>query len=381
MNLDRNNIKKIMFLITFTLVMTLCLFNLNTVFSYVNLFLSVITPFIIGCVMAFIINLPMSVIERSLFKNNKIRNNKFAKSIARPVSLIIALAFLVGIIAIVIGVVLPDLYTTVKSVSVSITNFLPKVYKFARTYIDNEIVEEYIFKLQNMDWFTLLNDFVNVFTIGAGSVISTTIGMVSSVMSTTVTIIFSTVFCIYILLQKETLGRNVKKVLKALLDKKKYYEVIRISNLVNETFSNYVTGQCLDAFILGLLFYIVLLITGMPYRLLIAVLVGFTALIPLVGAFIGCIISMFLLFMISSTKSIIFLVIFIILKQIDENLIYPKVVGSSIGLPSIWVFVALILGGNMWGIIGMILFIPLFSVIYKLFREYINKRIEKKHYI
>lgn len=367
MNLDKNNMKKIMLLITFTLVLAMALFNIKIVLGYASMFLSVLTPFIIGGAMAFVVNLPMKAIEKYIFRN------KFNK-IARPISLVLSFVFILLIIAIVLGVVVPDLYTTISSVSGNIKNFLPKVYDFTRKYVDNTTIREYVFKLQDADWLGMLNGALNIFTTGAGNVISTTVSMVSSVIDITVNIVIALVFCIYILLQKESLIINSKRVLKVFIKEKVYNYIIKVLKLTNTTFSNYVTGQCLDAFILGVMFFVVLLVIGIPYPLLIAVLVGFTALIPLIGAFIGCIISVFLIVMISPADAIIFLIIFIILQQVDENLVYPKVVGDSISLPSIWVLVAVIIGGSLWGVLGMILFIPLFSVAYNLFGEYVDNK-------
>lgn len=378
MNLNRKNIQKIMFLIAFTLILAMCLFNIGTVMKYVNIFLSVLTPFFIGAAIAFVVNIPMRGIENKFFGNPKIKRFKFTQKIARPFSLLLALIFIIGIIAVVVGVVIPDLYKTIVSLSKNITDFLPKLLDFVRTYINNDAVESYIKDLQHMDWLNMLNDVMGVFTVGAGNVINTTLDVVSVFMSATYNILIAFVFCIYILLQKEYIFRIIRKILKAFASKRVYTEIIRVAKLTNNTFSSYVSGQCLDAFILGVIFFVVLMIAGMPYPLLISVLVGFTALIPIIGAFIGCIISMLLIFMVNPTLSIIFLIIFLIIQQIDGNLIYPRVVGGSVGLSPIWVLVAVIIGGNLFGIIGMILFIPLLSVIYRLFSEYVEFRISKK---
>lgn len=378
MNLNRDNIKKILFIITFTLVLAMCLFNLDKVFYYINILFAVATPFIIGGAMAFIVNIPMSGIEKTLFNNKMTGKNNKINGLKRFISLLLSFVFLIGIVVVVMGVVLPDLYKTLASVSVNITKFLPKAYEFVRNNVDSDIVEEYINKLQSLNWLEILNNYLNVFTSGAGNVISTTMDIFSSVMDTTVNIVIALVFCIYILVQKEELGRNCRKIIEAFLSKEHGESLLNFVDKTHSTFSNYVTGQCLDALILGTMFFAVLLITGMPYSLLIGVLIAFTALIPLVGAFIGCAISMFLLFMVNPMQSLIFLVIFIILQQIEENFIYPRVVGNSVDLPSIWVLVAVTVGGSLWGVIGMIIFIPLFSVIYYYFKQYVNrKRAEK----
>lgn len=381
MNLNRDNMKKIMFLIAFTLVMAVCIFNMGTVLYYLNFLFVVAAPFIIGGAIAFIVNIPMKFIEQRLFYNKYIFKSKTAQKFARPVSILLAILFIIGIIAIALGIVLPDLGTTIVSVSNSITVFIPKLYTFVRKYIENEMVEEYIYKLQDLDWLSMLKETLNVFTTGAGSVISTTIGMISSVMSATFNIFIAFVFAIYILSQKETLSNQTKLTLKAFLKDKYYNKIIYVAELTNKTFTNFVSGQCLDAFILGVMFFIVLTIAGMPYQLLISVLVGITALIPVLGCYIGCIISAFLIFMISPIQCVIFLVIFVILQQIEGNLIYPKVVGGSVGLPSIWVLVAVTIGGSLWGVLGMIVFIPLFSVIYTLFKSYVQKKLGTKHNI
>lgn len=381
MNLDKENIKKIMLLITFTLVLAMCLYNFGKVIEYVGVIFAVLTPFIIGGAMAFVVNIPMNIIEKFIFGNKYLKNNKIAKKLSRPISLILAFVFILGLAAVVIGVVVPDLYSNCVVLSKTITKFIPKMIDFVNVYIGIDAVNDYMSRLQNLDWLSILNEYMKVLTTGAGSVINTTMDMISSVMSTTITIVIATVFCFYILAQKEMLGLIYKKILRAFLSNNIYNYIVKVSKLTHKTFTNYITGQCLDAFILGLMFFVVLIITGMPYALLIGVLIGFTALIPLVGSFVGCVISAFLMLMVSPVKCIIFLVIFVILQQIEENFVYPKVVGSSVGLPSIWVLVAVTVGGSLWGVIGMIIFIPLFSVIYALFREYVNKRLVDKNYI
>lgn len=378
MNLNNENIKKIMFIIAFALVFAVCIFNLGTVFFYINILFAVITPFLAGGAMAFVVNIPMKIAEEIFFENKYVSKIKVLYKLKRPLSLIFALLFIIGIIGIVVGIVLPELYSTILSISKNISDFLPKLYDFVKKNADNQIIEKYIYQLQQINWLSMLTDFLNVFTSGAGSVISSTLNVIGSIMSTTFDFLIAFIFCIYVLAQKETLSNHLKIVLKAYLKDNHYKNIVYVAQLTNKTFSSYITGQCLDAFILGVMFFIVLLIAGMPYPMLIGVLIGFTALIPMVGAFIGCIISVLLIFMISPAQSIIFLIIFIILQQVEENLIYPKVVGSSVGLPSIWVIVAVSVGGSLWGVIGMIICIPLFSVMYTLFKDHTKRLLLKK---
>lgn len=379
MNLDRENMKKIMFIIAFALIFAVCIFNLGTVFYYINIAYAVVTPFLAGGAMAFVVNIPMKIAEEKFFNNKYTSKVKILNRLSRPLSLVLSFIFILGIVSIVVGIVLPELYSTVLAISGSISEFLPKLYDFVKENVDNAMIEKYIYQLQKINWFNILTDFLNVFTSGAGSVISTTLNVVGSIMSTTFDFLIAFIFCIYLLIQKETLANQTKLVIKAYLKEKYYKKIVYVAALTNKTFSNYITGQCLDAFILGVMFFVVLLIAGMPYSLLIGILIGFTALIPMIGSFIGCVISVLLIFMISPAQSLIFLIIFIILQQIEENLIYPKVVGNSVGLPSIWVIVAVSVGGSLWGVIGMIICIPLFSVLYTLFKDHTKKRLIKNH--
>ncbi len=378
MNLDKENIKKILFIISFALVFAVCIFNLNTVLYYINIVFKIIAPFLAGGAIAFVVNIPMKIIEEKLFNNKYTLKIKILNKLSRPLSLLLSLIFIFGLVSIVVGIVLPELYSTILVISRSISDFIPKLYDFAKNNINNEMIEKYIYQLQKINWLSMLTDFFNVFTSGAGSVISTTINVVGSIMSTAFNIFIAFVFCIYLLAQKENLANQTELVMKAYLNEKHYNYAIFVSALINKTFSSYITGQCLDAFILGVMFFVVLLIAGMPYPMLIGVLIGFTALIPMVGTFIGCVISVFLIFIISPAQSVIFLIIFIILQQIEENLIYPKVVGNSVGLPSIWVIVAVSVGGSLWGVLGMIICIPLFSVVYTLFKIHTRKKLELK---
>ena len=190
--------------------------------------------------------------------------------------------------------------------------------------------------------------------------------------------IISIIFACYILLQREALARQFKKVLYAFLSKEKAEYVLYIGRLSYKTFSNFINGQCIDAIILGIMFFISMSVLKLPYALLIGVLISVTALIPIVGAFIGCIIGAFLIFVQSPMQAIIFIALFLVLQQIEGNLIYPKVVGNSVGLPSIWVLLSITVGGGLMGVIGMLISVPLISVVYNLFKEWINNKLKEK---
>ena len=186
-------------------------------------------------------------------------------------------------------------------------------------------------------------------------------------------------FACYILFQKERLYIQVRKVIFAFISRQKAEAFLKICSLTYRTFANFLAGQCLEAIILGSMFVVTLSILKMPYALLIGILIAFTALIPIFGAFIGCAVGVFLIFMVSPKQAVLFIIIFLLLQQIEGNLIYPHVVGGSVGLPSIWVLAAVTIGGNLMGIVGMLIFIPTVSVFYTIFREYVYLRLKKQN--
>lgn len=208
---------------------------------------------------------------------------------------------------------------------------------------------------------------------------NTTMSAVGSLVSGFATFFIAFSFACYVLFQKEKLHVQIRKIFFAFIPKQKATMFLDICSLTYRTFANFLTGQCVEAVILGSMFVITLSILKMPYALLIGVLIAFTALIPVFGAFIGCVMGCFLIFMVSAKQAILFIIVFLILQQIEGNLIYPHVVGGSVGLPSIWVLAAVTIGGNLMGIVGMLVFIPLVSVLYTIFREFVYSRLKKRH--
>ena len=213
---------------------------------------------------------------------------------------------------------------------------------------------------------------------GAGTMLNTTFSAAVSIVSGVSSFLIGFIFAIYILLQKETLSRQMKKVLEAFLPEPVVGRILDITALTERTFSNFLTGQCVEAVILGTMFFVALTLIRLPYGLLIGVLIAFTALIPIFGAFVGLAVGVFLMLMVNPMDALIFTITFFVLQQIEGNLIYPYVVGNSVGLPSIWVLVAVTVGGSMMGIVGMLIFIPLCSVLYALLRDGVNGRLGKK---
>ena len=229
-----------------------------------------------------------------------------------------------------------------------------------------------------VDWESLLASAVDFVRSGFGNVVSSTISATKSIVSAVSAVFVAAVFAVYVLLQKEKLGLQCRKSLYALLPEQSAGKIVEICRLSHRVFSSFITGQCIEAVILGAMFFIVMTVLRMPYALLVGCLIAVTALIPIVGAFIGCAVGAFLLLMVSPMQALAFVVMFLVLQQVEGNLIYPHVVGSSVGLPSIWVLAAVSVGGSLMGVAGMLLFIPLTSVLYTLFREFVYKRLGEK---
>ncbi|MFI3172464.1 MAG: AI-2E family transporter [Eubacteriales bacterium] len=376
MELNRDVVKKIRGLIVFTTLIIVCLWKSEMVLDFLSEAVSVLSPFIVGAAIAFIINVPMSFIERNLRAKVKIKEQVMNK-IARPCSLILTIIFIIGIIVLVVFVVVPQLATTVSSLGENLQVFIPELAQFAAKLFEDNPEIAAMFLNVEYDWDKIVNFLWGFVQSGAGSVVDTTVTVALNVVSAFTTFFIGLIFSIYVVLQKEKLGMQFRKVAFAFMRKGRAEAVLEICALTYKTFSSFLTGQCLEAIILGSIFVIVLAIFKLPYALLIGILIAFTALIPVFGAFLGCFIGAFLIFIDDPWKALTFIIIFLVLQQIEGNLIYPHVVGNSVGLPSIWVLVAVSVGASLMGVVGMLIFIPITSVLYTLFREVVYLKLKK----
>lgn len=362
----------------FTALLVVALWKFDVVLDVLKTIGQIIFPFILGGAIVFVINVPMSFLEKKIFENVK-KENKAARKLARPVSLLLTIVLVVGVIALVMIGVIPQLTKTMGSLMINITDFIPQIKIWIRDFFhDNREIMKLVDQVQfNPD--QAIRWGISLLGNGAGNMMNTTVSAVGSVVSGLATFFIAFSFACYVLFQKEKLHVQVRKVLFAFLPKQKADAFLKVCSLTYRTFANFLTGQCLEAVILGCMFVVTLSILRMPYALLIGVLIAFTALIPIFGAFIGCAVGSFLIFMVSPKQAIIFIIVFLVLQQIEGNLIYPHVVGESVGLPSIWVLAAVTIGGNLMGIVGMLVFIPLLSVVYTIFRKVVYQRLKKRH--
>lgn len=374
MDLNKKNMKNIMLLIVFAVLFYVGVQRIESVAAGFSFVVSIVFPFLLGAAMAFILNVPMSFMEKRLFSKTK----GTAKKLKRPICLVLAILFVVAILWIVLLVVIPEVASTVASLSVNIEAALIKLQRWAMDiFEDNKQIEVWIASLQ-FDWDGIIHTAFGFLKNGAGNVLNSTMTVAKTVINSVMNFCVAFVFACYILLQKEKLAVQIRKILYAFFSKKVVTKVLDIASLSYKTFANFVTGQCCEAVILGTMFFISMSILRFPYALLVGVLIAFTALIPIFGAFIGCFLGTFLILVADPMKAIAFVILFLVLQQVEGNLIYPHVVGGSVGLPSIWVLVAVTVGGSLMGIVGMLVFIPICSVLYALFREMVYKRLKER---
>lgn len=378
MNFDDKSIKQLRRLILFTIVILIALWNYAIIFGWIRFAFGIIFPFLLGGAIAFVLNVPMNFLEEKIFHNKYLKEKKAAKKLARPVSLILTIAIVIGVVVLVMFIVIPELTETVLSLGRTIRTFIPDAQRFLEDlFKDNSEISKWLAGM-NLNVDQIVNRAMSFFQNGAGDVLNSTFLAIGSIVSGVTTFVIAFVFACYVLLQKEKLRVQVIKVMYAFMPEKRVESCLEVCTLTAKSFSSFLTGQCVEALILGIMFFIVMTVINMPYTLLVAVLIAFTALIPIFGAFIGCVIGAFLILMVDPLKALIFVIVFLVLQQIEGNLIYPKVVGASVGLPSIWVLAAVTIGGNVMGVVGMLIFIPIVSVVYTLFRTSVYKRLKSK---
>lgn len=374
MDFNKKNIKIIAIILFGGILFNWILQHLDLVGGMLGTLVGLIFPFVLGAVIAFIINVPMSQIEGRIFR----KKDKF-KAIRRPISYFITLILVTGVLSIALYIIIPELANTMQLLAKQI----PPALDAAQTFIESKL--EYISVLQgyadkiSFDWEGLARKAVVMLQNGASSMIDSGVGAVSGIVNGILSFLIGFVFSVYLLLQKEKLSGQCKQIIYALMSEKAADKTIYVLSMANRTFSRFLSGQCLEAIILGTLFFIAMTIFKMPYAVLISVVISLSALIPIVGAFFGCFIGVVLILIIDPWKAFMFLILFLVLQQVEGNLIYPQVVGNSVGLPSIWVLVAVTLGGKLMGVTGMLVFIPLSSVCYALFRTFVKETLKEKH--
>lgn len=375
MNMEKLTKKEIVKIVIIAIVLYCVLQNLGIISKIINEGFNIIYPFVFGAFLAFILNLPMSFYERKLFKPKKVKGKIVENKFKRPISILLASITVIVILTVIIALVIPELINAIKLLIVNIPEYIQTVEKFLVN-----LGEEYpelsdVIQRIKIDEEKLQSSLIEL----TGNLMTFSVNTIKGLFNGIINAFIAIIFAVYILANKEKLKLQIKKLYYAYLEKDKAESFIKTSRLSKQTFKNFVAGQVTEAVILGTLCGIGMAILGIPYAITIGVLVAFTALIPIVGAFVGGFIGALLIASISPTKALIFIIYLVILQQIEGNLIYPKVVGKSTGLPGMWVLFAIIVGGGLFGITGMLLGVPTISVIYTMVQENVNERIKEKN--
>lgn len=362
--------KDIIIIISYIALVIFALVNFSKIIAFLGKVISIFSPFLLGIILAFVLNVLNNFIEKKIF--GKIKPSKIWNKIKRPLCITLSLILVFLTIFFVMNLLIPQLKNSASLFTDTLPAYKEDIIGILNKFdVDESTVNKVGEYLDNFG--KVITDYIKG---NSKDVITVTTEVATSVVNIISKGIITLVFAIYMIAQKETLSRQINKVMKAYLKPKTINKINTFGTLANKTFSNFVTGQCLEALIFGSLVFVGMLIFRFPYASTIGVLLGFTALIPIFGAFIGTAIGFILIMMVSPVKAILFVVFIIVLQQIEGNLIYPRVVGKSIGLPGMWVLLSVTVGGSIGGILGMLIATPLCSLLYALFTKMVNDRLK-----
>lgn len=364
-----NNKKELMQLIFFTICIIFAFIYIEYIWQFITYIVKLFMPFIIGVCIAFVLNVLMNVVEKKWLKKCKLSDK--AK---RTISLIISIGLILLFLVLILFLIIPNLQDAVVIFADNLPSYSNSIKELLEEFnVSSDVINDVVGVLKDVG--THLTNYIKN---NSGNIIETTLGVASSVVSSITNFVIGFIFAIYCLAAKEKLVKQIKKLCNAYLPKKAIKKIYDIANHANKVFSNFVSGQCTEAIIIGILCFIGMLILRIPYASVISVLVGVTALIPVFGAFIGTFIGAFLIFMVNPLKALIFIIFIIVLQQFEGNLIYPRVVGKSVGLPAMWVLVAVTIGASIGGVAGMLLSVPIVSILYSIVATNVNSRLEEK---
>ena len=368
---EKQGIKKYLLIITFAILLFTLMQNIPVVLGALGYVYRLFASFTIGLCMAFILNVPLKYIENGIFANKNKRVYRFK----REISIVLTLIFVSGIIGILLFLVIPEVISTARMIKDNMPQYTESVVNWITELMERYDISVDLIEKYKIDW-NQLGATVGEF-FARGNILNKTVDVTAGIFNGVFNALMGIVFAVYILYQKENLGRQINNVFKAFLPNKWREKVLYLSGLSSDIFERFVAGQVLEAIILGCLCFVGMVILRMPYAAMISALIGFTALIPVFGAFIGTAIGAFLILMVDPMQAVWFVVFILVLQRIDGCFIYPKVVGKSVGLSSMWVMLAVIIGGSMGGALGLLIAVPISSILYCLLKESVNSRLNK----
>lgn len=389
MKLDRKNVRIILLIITFAVVLYTAAQNLAAIYGAVATVWNVFGVVITGLAMAFVLNVPLKLFENRVFYGMSEDRRPYVRKMRRPVSLVCALVVTLGVIVILIAVILPQLTATVAEVASQLPNYINSVVQWLRDFLSGFGITVDALEDFSVDWDKVFSDLTTYLKEGSAnvsesaasagsSVVSTVTDVGGSVISTVMNTFLGLIVAVYVLAQKERIGRFMKRCIDAFLPHRASSAISRIASMASETFSNFVAGQFTDSCILGVLCYVCMRIFRFPYPEVISVVIGVTSLVPMVGSFIGEVIGALLILIVSPIKALLFIVMVLAIQQVDGAFIYPRIVGKSVGLPGVAVFCAVIVGGNVAGVLGSLLGVPVCALLYALLREAVDARQKRR---
>ncbi|BBF41647.1 permease [Lachnospiraceae bacterium KM106-2] len=375
-SINTNDMKKTLFYITFTVCLLVGLLNIEVILNLFQYIIRLLGPFILGACIAFVVNIPMRIVENKLQKYCK---KNFIGKHSRPISILITFIFIFTLLFVVSVLIVPEIINTLSGIMKAIPDYAEdinnRINHLAKEY---PAIRDFINKL-DIDWAKAGREAIHFFQNIANGIVLSGIDIIGNIVNGLMKFFIGFIFSVYLLVQKESLKRQGKQVLFAYLKEKHATHFCSFCRLTNRTFSNFISGQCTEALIIGGLFFVVLNLLQFPYALLISVFIALMSLIPIFGSYISSYTSAFLILMVNPWQALLFLLVFAVVQQFDSMFIYPHIVGGSVGLPSMWVIVAVTLGGSLMGIIGMLIFIPLFSIFYTLLRMNVYHRLKTKN--
>lgn len=364
--------QKIMKIAFFVIATALIIIYFNHILMGLQMVYSAAYPLLLGCILAFILNIPMKKLERIYFPQSSEKTVLYSR---RPICLLLSIAIVILLLVLVFKMVIPEMGACIKLIAQEIPPVIEQIQDWL--ILHSEDLPQLQQMLQNMDidWSGIIKNALDMVLSSAGGVVTSVVTALGGILSSVVHFIIGLIFALYILLSKEKLGRQLNDLMQAYIKPSVRDKILYALCTAQETFANFISGQCIEAVILGALCTVGMLIFGFPYAVMTGTVIGVTALVPVVGAYIGAAIGAFMIFTVDPMKALLFLVFLVVLQQIEGNLIYPKVVGSSIGLPGIWVLAAVTIGGGVIGVLGMLLGVPAAATVYKLLRRDMGKRL------
>ncbi len=382
MELSKKNIKKILLIITFAVVLFAASQNLSTVLSFLSGVLSILAPVIVGLSLAFMLNILMNVLERRVFAFMKKSKKKHVRNLLRPASLIATLLLTLGFFVLLLFIIIPQLKDTVMLLVTKLPDYYESLVKWIDALvirfgldINTEFLHNPKFDVNNI--YSMAQNFFTVES--TNNILNTTVGVTSSLISGISNIVLGFILAIYVLAEKERIGKFTNRFFAAALPQKVNSKLKEICSVASNSFASFITGQFTDAVLLGSMCFIGMLIFRFPSAAVVSIIIGITALVPIIGPIVGEIIGCLIIFMESPVKALFFIIFILILQTIDNNLIYPRIMGKSVGLPGVLVFIAVIIGGNIGGILGVLLGVPTASAIYALVINWLkNKKLREK---